>query len=219
MTRPSGETFSTVLRQASVQDHADAETNGYMSDLMDGNLPLSAYAALTARLHPVYAALEEAAEAMREHPVAGRFVFAELVRKPALEADLAELLGAGWAERVEESPAAQVYAARIREVAFTWPGGFLAHHYVRYMGDLSGGQIIGRMVERAYDLKDGKGTSFYRFADLKAKPFKDAYRVLIDEAPFDAEEQRRIIGEVKLAYRLNTAIFDELGAVDWSAAA
>ncbi|WP_106398969.1 biliverdin-producing heme oxygenase [Actinocorallia populi] len=219
MTLPPGEPFSAVLRQASVQDHADAESNGYMSDLMGGKLPLSAYTALTARLLPVYAALEEAAEAMREHPVAGRFVFAELVRRPALEADLAELLGPDWAGRIGESPAAHAYAARIREVAFTSPGGFLAHHYVRYMGDLSGGQIIGRRVERVYGLEGGRGTGFYRFDGLKTKPFKEAYRRRVDEAPFDAGERGRIIDEVRLAYRLNTAVFDELGAVDWSRAA
>ena len=214
-----GEPFSAVLRQASAQDHADAESSGYITELVNGNLPLSAYAALAARLHPVYTALEEAAEAMRDDPVAGRFVFPQLVRKPCLEADLAELLGPDWADAVEGSPAAQRYAARIREVAFTWPGGFLAHHYVRYMGDLSGGRFIGRSMERAYGLEEGRGTSFYRFTGLKAKPFKDAYRMLIDDAPFGEDEKRRIIEEVKLAYRLNTDIFDELGAVDWSAAA
>ena len=219
MTQPPGDPFSTVLRQASVQDHADAEANGYMSDLMGGNLPISAYTALTARLYPVYPALEEAAEAMRDHPVAGGFVFPELSRKPALEADLAELLGPDWSGRIEESPAARAYASRIREVAFTWAGGFVAHHYVRYMGDLSGGQVIGRSVERAYDLKDGRATSFYRFTGLKVKPFKDAYRLLIDGLPFDGEERARVIDEVRLAYRLNTAIFDELGALNWGEAA
>lgn len=219
MARSSMDPFSAVLRQASVQDHADAESAGYVTDLMEGRLPLSAYAALTARLHPVYTALEEAAEAMRDHPVAGRFVFPELTRGPSLEADLAALLGTDWAEGLGESPAARAYAARIREVAFTWSGGFVAHHYVRYLGDLSGGQIIGRSVERAYGLEDGRGTSFYRFPGLKAKPFKDAYRALLDEAPFDEEERRRVIAEVRLAYRLNTAIFAELGALNRGEAA
>lgn len=219
MTWSPEEPFSAVLRQASTQDHTEAESNGYITELMGGKLPISAYAALTARLYPVYTALEEAAEAMRDDPVAGRFVFPELLRKPSLEADLAELLGPGWAERIEDSPAAQAYASRIREVAFTWAGGFLAHHYVRYMGDLSGGQVIGRSMERTYGLQDGRGTSFYRFTGLKTKPFKDAYRLLIDEVPFDAEEKQRVIDEVKLAYRLNTAIFAELGSVDWSEAA
>lgn len=219
MSETHGDAFSVALRRASAQDHSAAESTGYMTDLMAGRLPLSAYAALTARLHPVYVALEEAAEAMRDHPVAGRFVFAELTRRPSLEADLVTLLGRDWHERAGESPAARAYASRIREVAFTWAGGFVAHHYVRYLGDLSGGQIIGRSVERAYDLKDGEGTSFYRFPDLKAKPFKDAYRALLDEAPFDDGDKRRIVAEVRLAYELNTAIFHELGGLDWDEAA
>ncbi|MCD0449016.1 biliverdin-producing heme oxygenase [Actinocorallia sp. API 0066] len=220
MTEAPEAAFSAVLRQASATDHAEAESAGYMSDLMSGKLPLAAFAALTARLHPVYAALEEAAEAMREHPVAGRFVHDELTRTPSLEADLAFLRGADWAEQAENSPAADAYAARIREVAFTSPEGFVAHHYTRYLGDLSGGLIIGRTIERLYDLSDGRGVSFYRFGEIpKPKNFKDAYRTLIDEAPFDPDGRALVVAEVREAYRLNSALFAELGAIRWNEAA
>lgn len=40
----------------------------------------------------------------------------------------------------------------------------LAHAYVRYLGDLSGGQIIGGRIKRAYSLKDKDGTAFYDFS-------------------------------------------------------
>ncbi|GAB2854160.1 biliverdin-producing heme oxygenase [Actinocorallia aurea] len=212
--------FSAVLREASAGDHAAAESAGYMGDLMGGKLPIAAFAALTARLHPVYAALEDAAEAMREHPVAGPFVHDELTRTPALEEDLAFLYGPDWADRLGDSPAARAYAERIRAVAFDTPEGFVAHHYTRYLGDLSGGLIIGRTLERVYELADGKGVAFYRFDRIpKPKPFKDAYRALIDEAPFDAEGRALVVAEVREAYRLNTALFAELGAMTWGEAA
>ncbi|GAB3686068.1 biliverdin-producing heme oxygenase [Actinocorallia lasiicapitis] len=205
--------FSAALRQASIQDHSAAEQTSYIGDLMAGKLPVAAYAALSAQLHAVYTVLEEAADALREHPVAGRFVFEELRRTPSLEADLTLLAGANWAERIAVSPATDAYVARLRAVAFDWPGGFVAHHYVRYLGDLSGGQIIGRGVERAYDLVDGAGAQFYRFPLIpKPKNFKDAYRTLLDEAPFDAADREKIIAEVKLAYRLNTDVLVDLGA-------
>lgn len=41
----------------------------------------------------------------------------------------------------------------------------LAHAYVRYLGDLSGGQIIGGRIRRAYKLQSEKGTAFYSFSD------------------------------------------------------
>jgi hypothetical protein len=40
----------------------------------------------------------------------------------------------------------------------------LAHAYVRYLGDLSGGQIIGGRIKRAYGLKEQQGTAFYDFS-------------------------------------------------------
>ena len=41
----------------------------------------------------------------------------------------------------------------------------LSHAYVRYMGDLNGGQIIKESVAKAYDLEEGTsdGLRFYRF--------------------------------------------------------
>ena len=42
-----------------------------------------------------------------------------------------------------------------------------AHAYVRYLGDLSGGQIIRRRIIKAYDLyEDGDGLAFYNFRTL-----------------------------------------------------
>ena len=44
----------------------------------------------------------------------------------------------------------------------------LAHTYVRYLGDLSGGQIIRRRVAKAYgvDVASGEGVKFYDFKSL-----------------------------------------------------
>lgn len=209
---PDTGSFSATLRNASIQDHSDAEATGYIRALMGGKLSLTGYAALTAQLHAVYVVLEEAGEAMSGDPVAGRFVFPELLRTAALEADLAFLLGPDWAEKVRASAATRAYIDRLREVAFDWAGGFVAHHYTRYLGDLSGGQIIGRGVERVYELEDGIGAGFYRFPGIpKPKVFKDRYRTLLDEGPWDEVERARIVDEVKLAYRLNTEVLIGLG--------
>lgn len=47
------------------------------------------------------------------------------------------------------------------------PSLLLAHSYVRYLGDLSGGQVIRRRVTKAYGLdENGRGTQFYDFKQL-----------------------------------------------------
>ncbi len=115
------------------------------------------------------------------------FVDEALVRVPALEQDLAALLGPGWSTVVNPSPSTQRYCERMREVCFNWPGGFVAHHYTRYLGDLSGGQFLARAIERHLGLDTRTGTAFYDFSavgDLHA--FKAAYRERLDAAPWSA---------------------------------
>jgi heme oxygenase (biliverdin-producing, ferredoxin) len=100
----------------------------------------------------------------------------------------------------------------MREVCFSWPGGFVAHHYTRYLGDLSGGQFLARAIKRRLGLDASTGTAFYdcsSVGDLTA--FKDAYRVRLNCAPWSAEEQARIVAETALAYDLNTEVLLELG--------
>jgi heme oxygenase (biliverdin-producing, ferredoxin) len=204
--------FASRVREATRSDHAAAQAMAYFDALLSGRLGRDGYAALTAQLFFVYETLEEAAGEMRADPIAGQFITDELARLPALVADLTHLIGPDWPAHVTASTATSEYRARLREVAFTWPAGFVAHHYTRYLGDLSGGQIMRRALRREYGL-DGAGTRFYEFPGLDPRTFKQHYRHLLDTAPWDAVEQERFLDEVTLAYRLNTAMLDDLGKV------
>lgn len=199
------ERFSIRLRAATRTDHSDNEHSAYMSALLDGRLAREQYAALVGQLYFVYDLLEQAADRMRQDAVAASFDLPGLRRREALKADLEFYYGPDWAERVQANDATRRYCDRLREVCFDWPGGFVAHHYTRYLGDLSGGQAIATLVTRTYGLSDDDGVRFYRFAE-KPKHLKDRYRQLLDEAPWDEPERARIIEEVKVAYRLNAEL-------------
>ncbi|NDU73259.1 biliverdin-producing heme oxygenase [Actinomadura sp. DSM 109109] len=204
------EPFSARLRAATWSDHGDNETSAYMSALVEGRLAPDEYAVLVAQLHPVYDLLEQAADRMAADPVAGAFDLPGLRRREALETDLAHFYGPRWRSRVEPNPSTARYCERLREACFDWPGGFVAHHYTRYLGDLSGGQYIGLQVRKALGLSTGAdGVRFYRFPG-KPKAYKDTYRGLLDRAPWDGAEQCRVIAEVRTAYRLNAALTAEL---------
>jgi heme oxygenase (biliverdin-producing, ferredoxin) len=204
--------FAFRLRTATRAQHEQAEESGFMSALIAGELPLAGYTALAGQLWHVYGALEGVAADLRDHPVAGPFIADELFRLPALEADLAYLLGPDWRDDVPATTAAADYAARIRKVASTWPEGYVAHHYTRYLGDLSGGQILRRGLQRNYRLTDD-GLTFFVFDDIaKPKVFKDNYRDLLDRIGLDTAGQDRVIDEARLAFELNTAVFATLGS-------
>ncbi|MGW1752585.1 biliverdin-producing heme oxygenase [Streptomyces sp. NPDC002092] len=207
------DSFSTVIRTASHEQHTEAETSTFMSDLLGGRLGVEAYARYTEQLWFVYEALETGAERLASDPVAGPFIRPELFRLAALQRDLAHLRGAGWRAGLSALPATQAYAARVRECALRWPAGYVAHHYTRYLGDLSGGQIIRDRAEKTWGFaRKGDGVRFYVFEGL-ANPaaFKRGYRELLDGIRADDLEKQRIVAECKRAFALNTAVFRALG--------
>ncbi|RPF33029.1 heme oxygenase (biliverdin-producing) [Streptomyces sp. TLI_185] len=207
------DSFSTVIRTASHEQHMEAETSTFMSDLLGGRLGVDAYARYTEQLWFVYEALEAGAERLASDPVAGPFIRPELFRLTALERDLAHLRGAGWRAGLSALPATGEYAARVRECAEQWPAGYVAHHYTRYLGDLSGGQIIRGKAEKTWGFaRKGDGVRFYVFEGISnPAAFKRDYRELLDAVRADDLEKQRIVAECKRAFALNTAVFQALG--------
>ncbi|MBA8816981.1 heme oxygenase [Microbacterium halimionae] len=211
--------FSTALRERSTTAHSGSESAGFMADLINGKGTRDDYVALVVQHWFIYEALEGAADRMRRDPVASVFITDKLTRMPALEADLEFLIGADWREQVAPLPTTQRYVDRINRVAATWAGGFVAHHYTRYLGDLSGGLFIGRLMKRRFGF-DTNGIGFYVFADIAdPKEFKEVYRDQLDAAPWDDGEKDRVIEEVLLAYRFNTELFEDLARAKAEAAA
>lgn len=199
------EPLSTALRQATRQAHERAHHSTFMGALLAGELPLSHFTLLAEQHRAIYGALEAASDALAADPVAGPFVIDGLRRVPALRADLAALGSAS--PRV--LPATRTYVARICE-SIGDPPRFVAHHYTRYLGDLAGGQMVGKLLERTYGVT-GPGASFYDFSSLGSPSrFRTRYRELLDAAPWGPAEHARVAEEAVHAFELNIAVFDEL---------
>ena len=209
-------TLSTLLREGTRQVHREAETMGFIETLMSGGFGergKAAYADLAAQLLAIYRALEAASARIAATPegAAAEIVFAELERTPQIEQDLEHLFGADWTAKITVLPATARYVARLDEID-SLPR-YAAHAYTRYLGDLSGGQIIRTMLQRHYGLGDA-GVSFYRFEGIeKAKVFKDVYRERLDAIRFDDEGRAAVVAEAQEAFRLNQALFAELGDI------
>ncbi|GEE00989.1 putative heme oxygenase [Gordonia spumicola] len=206
------DTLSAAMKKGSAAEHDQAEGSSFMSDLLGGKMPADGYVAYLRRLRPVYEALESTARALAADPIASKVIDPALDRLATIDADLEHW--APGADQSVDSPAATAYAQRILASA-EWGGSFVAHHYTRYLGDLSGGQAIGRILDRNFEL-DGAGISFYAFDEVgKVKPYKDDYRDRLDEigATLSQQERARLVDEVKAAFNLNQALFAELGAL------
>ncbi len=204
--------FSAALRSASQAAHRRAEQSAFMRNLGRARISRSQYVDFAAQQYFVYAVLEEGAAAWRHDPLLAPMLSTDLARVPAIEDDLEHLLGEDWRAAISASEPTRAYCARLLEVCFDWPGGIVAHHYVRYMGDLSGGQIIRRTIERTLGFDAAHGARFYEFdrlPDLAA--FKQSYRAALDALPWSAAERARVIEEVLHAYELNTRMLEVLG--------
>ena len=202
--------FSTLLRQRSSGAHSASEGEGFMSGLLKGEGTRDDYVSLVAQHYFIYRALEAAADRMAGDPIAAPFISERLTRLPALEADLEFLIGPDWADSIRPLPTTERYVARIEEVGSTWPGGFIAHHYTRYLGDLSGGIFIGRVMQRRFGFETN-GVGFYVFDDIAdPRAFKDVYREQLDAVPWDDDERERVVNEVLRAYQFNTDLFQDL---------
>ena len=219
MTDLEVERLSVRLRDATRDEHERTESSPFVVALMDGRLARGAYTALLGQSYLFYSVLEEAGDRWRGDAVVGPFVSDALVRRDALEADLAWLSGPEWRADLAPLPATQRYIDRLRQVCFASRSAFVAHHYTRYLGDLSGGQIIRSKLRSIYGLT-GDGVRFYLFDGIaKPKVFRDDYRALIDAVPWDTGERTNLVAEANEAFRLNRGVFDDLGkalGVGWS---
>ena len=196
--------LSVAMKEGSAQEHRAAEQSPFVSDLLSGRVNEQGYTDYLLRLRMVYEALEDAVRTRLDDPIVAAVYDPALERLTAIDQDLEHW--APGAAREVDSPAAQAYRDGIVEAS--WGGDLVAHHYTRYLGDLSGGQAIGRILDRTFNL-DGAGLAFYDFP-MRPKPYKDSYRDRLDGLDVDADGVDRAVDEVKVAFGLNQAIFDEL---------
>lgn len=204
--------FSAVVRARTAERHSKAEHSTFMSDLMEGSLDAAAYTQLLTQYEYIYEALESVAHRFRQldDELTRPFNQPGLDRLASIRHDLRQLRKPGDA-MPPCLTSTNDYVERIRQTAAS-PERFLAHHYLRYLGDLSGGQAVAALMERHYGVSS-EGLSMYRFEELpKPKIFKDQYRTLLDEAPMSEEQHQAFLDEAVLGFDLNARVFDDLAA-------
>ena len=183
-----------------------------MAALIRGHLDRNAYCLLLRNLEPVYRALEAGLVHNASHPQVAPVFFPGLFRIEALHLDLQALYGPGWEQHLNAMPASLAYARRLAEISQTSPGLLAAHAYVRYLGDLSGGQLLKSSVARILNPGHGDvGTAFYDFgaaADVAA--LAGGLRAGLDEIAASAAASDAIVAEAQRAFSMHCDLFDEL---------
>jgi heme oxygenase (biliverdin-producing, ferredoxin) len=132
----------------------------------------------------VRSALEDGIEKYKENPVLAPTYRPDVLgRAEPLSLDISYILGVqtpDWRahpihvqlEKAFPKPLT-TYVNRLRHLGADGADSrlLLAHAYVRYLGDLSGGQIIRKRIAKSYEFpKNGNGVRFYVFHEGKGEP-------------------------------------------------
>ena len=215
--------LAAELKTGTKRSHTAAENTKFVGSFLRGVVSEQNYRTLIKDFYFIYSAIEEEMERLQDDEFLSPIYFKELNRLNFLKMDLRYYYGPNWMMEIKPSEACIQYVERIHEVADKDPYLLVGHHYTRYLGDLSGGQILRNIAEKALDLPKGEGLHFYDFPKIEdKKAFKTKYREGLDKVTTDSSKINDIIAEANYAFRLNMYMFDELSGDSkdaWNSAA
>lgn len=201
----------TGLREATHDLHVRAERSGFIADLLRGRGARDGYVLMLRNLLPAYVALEHGIGRHMPSAIFSGVAWQVLFRVPALQHDLEALAGPAWSASVALLPEGERYARRVTAAAAGNGERLLAHAYTRYLGDLSGGQLLGTMLGRSLGLRPDE-LSFYSFPGLA-----DAARLKADFRSWLAAAGSRVdravvLEEAVAAFQLNIDLSEAVKA-------
>ncbi len=202
--------LSVRLRYATAKLHVEAEKTGIISALIRGTAAQADYLYLLRNLYPVYRCLEDHLERHRRSPAIAPFARRELYRADRIEADLVGLIGAGWPELFPLLPSTKAYVAAIARDGEARGDALLGHAYVRYLGDLSGGQTMYRILSRSLCIAH-EHLSFLVFPQIiELNSYRAGFRLALDQAQ-SVVDPARVVEAAVNAFSYNIAMSKEIG--------
>ncbi len=207
--------LSMRLREGTKKAHRAVENLAFLRAFLRGVMNLDSYYRYLIDLEHIYESLEGSLNAHPTHPLLRPLILPSLFRQPMLRSDIAFFSRQCHLVRGPSVPA-QRYADRLRRLCAERPEFLIAHAYTRYLGDLSGGQILGRIAARALRLEGEAGLLFYSFPQIPdVQEFKREYRARLDGLPIDQNLAEQIVAEAIYAFALNGAVFKKLSGSAW----
>ncbi|XP_056136030.1 heme oxygenase-like [Lampris incognitus] len=204
--------LSEQIKRVTKDSHVRAENTELMLSYQRGQVTLEQYKLLLCSLYEIYQALEEELDRNSNHPSVMPIYFpTELARLESIERDLKYFYGQDWREKIIVPAATKRYSHRLRQIGKENPEFLVAHAYTRYLGDLSGGQILGRITQKSLGLKNGEGLSFFSFPGVSSPNlFKQLYRSRMNSIELTEEERNGVLEEAVRAFEFNIQVFDDL---------
>lgn len=203
---------SRRLRKETQSAHKLAEATQLARAFFKGKVTQRAYAEGLARLYPVYSAMERCFAEVPDDDLLSGFNLPAMFRAEPILEDLEYF---ALTPSFGRSPASTAYHERITELAgdpsLRWLLG--AHAYVRYLGDMYGGQIARKVAPKVLKLPEGMGVAFLSFPHVIDMPsFRDNFRARLDALATTPEQVDQLVAEANRAFDFNRQIAEELFA-------
>ena len=203
--------LSAAFRARTRALHLEAERTGIIRELIGGHATRQGYAWLLSNLLPVYDEMEDALSRSRHVDSISSLALPCVYRAEAIRADLESIIEPHWAP-IPFLPAARRYAWRVRAAGRGDGALLIAHAYTRYLGDLNGGRIMGRILADSLRLApDSLG--FCGFADIAdIATFIADYRMRIDRAAESLRDRHAVVEEAAMAFNCNIGLSKAIGS-------
>jgi heme oxygenase len=203
--------LSSRLRSETKAAHTAAERSGVMGQLLRGNVDRPTYVRLLQNLSVLYHALESEIDRNSDNPALISLDLNVLRRFPLLQNDIAAL-SLNAESLVEPESATLEYANHLHELGARSAHLLFAHAYLRYLGDLYGGQIMKGIVDKAIGASANNALTFYDFPKISnMSAFKNDFRNAIDALGLSATGDDAMVAEALHGYELHSRMFREVG--------
>ena len=192
--------------------HRRAEQSGVIADILGGRVSRYTYALFLRNLLPAYQAMEMSLEGHRLTTGVSEMVRPEIYRSSALDADLTALEGRDWRETLPLLTEGERYADCVLKAAKGDGMALIGHAYVRYLGDLSGGQILKQLLSTSLSVRPA-ALSFYDFPDIPdIEAYKHAFRDALNRSTLPGDSDR-VIDAAVTAFAMNLSLSEAVRCI------
>ncbi len=186
--------------------HRQAEGMVFSKKLLNGKASPLQIAALLRSLAPAYHLLEDLAPYLATSLGSTEIPWESLRRSEYLDNDIKSL---STICETPKSEALNQWLALIKKLAAMAPHRLIAHVYVRYGGDLSGGQQIAEKAKEILVRSGFKPPSFWTFDEPIAE-LKQQLHDGIEQIMLTGKEEAELVDEAENAFYITQSLLREL---------
>ena len=196
------------MKKETWDEHEASKDSRFAKGIMSNEFGEQGFIEWQRALYPIYVELEDILKKNRKDPVLHVFDHRKLDRAERIYNDL-QVLGEDPLKIPSPLKTIPPYIAAIKKASAV-PQRLMAYHYTRYMGDMNGGQVISRAMQTVCGI-DKLALTCYDFSELgDVYHYRKQYKTLLELSPWTEEEKEMFIDEAKIAYSVNSNMFEEL---------